>query len=195
MSTELVSDSGQSTNGASVASGEAAQAFDELRLEVLKTQQAMEEIRAAITGLATPDYTPSLAAIVQAITKVKAELQRLQSQPADYQHALMQTSQTAMREAIAQLTETRLASQRTHQDLINTLGTARSRQQQAWWLAIVAGVGLVVGMLLAPFFSRLLPFGLDTRIAALVMASDRWKGGARLMRAGNPEGWEEIENA
>jgi hypothetical protein len=180
---------------------EATQALDELRLEVLKTQQAVEEIRAALGPSPIPDYTPSLAAIVQGITHINGELKQfkehpaLKLTPADYHRALTQSGHVAMRNAIDQLTETREAAHRTQQAPVNVLGVVLSRQQQARWMAIVAGVALVAGLLSSPLLTRLLPFGLNTRVAALVMASDRWQAGARLMQVGNPAAWATVEQA
>jgi len=53
----------------------------------------------------------------------------------------------------------------------------------------------VVGLLFSPVLSSLLPFGLDGRIAASIMRSDRWNAGAALMQAGNPGAWGEMEAA
>jgi Family of unknown function (DUF6118) len=39
------------------------------------------------------------------------------------------------------------------------------------------------GLIAAPFLARLLPFGLDGRIAATIMGADRWNAGAALMAA------------
>ncbi len=180
---------------------EPSQALDELRLEVLKTQQAMEEIRAALGPSRSVDYAPSLAAIVQGITDINAELKQfadhpaLKLTPADYQRALTQSGHVAMRRAIDQLTETREAGHRTQQALGNILGDVRSRQQQARWLAIVAGVALMAGLLSSPLLASLLPFNLDTRIAGAMIASDRWRAGARLMQVDNPTAWEAVERA
>jgi hypothetical protein len=95
----------------------------------------------------------------------------------------MRYSQGALRDAIAQLGEMRQASERTQQALMETVGTARSQQQQARGLAIATALALTAGLLLAPVLARLLPFGLDTRIAAIVLATDRWNAGQKLMQA------------
>jgi len=54
---------------------------------------------------------------------------------------------------------------------------------------------LAVGPFLSPFFARLLPFGLDSRVVATVMASDRWNAGTALMRAHSPQGLHDLEFA
>ena len=44
----------------------------------------------------------------------------------------------------------------------------------------------------SPIFARLLPFGLDGRVAAIVMGVDRWNAGSELMSEGNPEAWKNL---
>ena len=203
MSTEPSCYPSSSSDGFPQGSKEAelTQALDELRLEVLKTQQTMEEIRAALGPSPTPDYAPSLAAIVQGITAINDELRQLKEHPAlrltpaSYQHAITESGHAAMRAALDQLTETRNAGYRTEQVLVGIVGKVRSRREQARWLAITAGVALMVGLLSSPLLARLLPFGLNTHIASVVMASDRWQAGARLMQAGDPDSWATIEQA
>ncbi len=180
---------------------ESAQALDELRLEVLKTQQAIEEICGALGRFRVVDYAPSLAAIVQGITEINAELKQIEAHPAlrfaptDFQRALSESGRVAMGNAIDQLAETRDALYRTEQVLISILGKVRSRQQQARSSAIVAGIALTTGLIFSPLLARLLPFGLDTRIAATVLASDTWEAGVRLLRAADPDGGETVKRA
>ena len=50
------------------------------------------------------------------------------------------------------------------------------------------GVAVLFCLLAAPIFARLLPFGLDGRMAATIMGADRWNAGAALMAAQSPEG-------
>ncbi len=201
MSIEVMTSPGAVDNGSTASCTDATEAFDALRLEVLKTQQALEEVRAALTQSRPPDYTSSLALITQAVKQIASELHQLHGHPAlrltpaDYQHALTQCSQNALRDVIAQLDATGEASRLTHQAFMTTLGIARTRQQQARWLAIASALALTVGLLLSPLLAHLLPFGLDARIGAVVMASDRWEAGERLMQAGSPEGWAAIERA
>ncbi len=180
---------------------EGAQALDELRLEVLKTQQSVEEIRGALGRSSSVDYAPSLAAIVQGITHINAELKQIEGHPAlrfapaDFQRALSESGHLAMGKAIDQLSDTRNALYRTEQGLNSVLGHVRSRQQQARYSAIVAGIALTTGLIFSPLLARLLPFGLDTRIAALVMASDRWEAGDRLLQAADPKSSETVKRA
>jgi Family of unknown function (DUF6118) len=52
-----------------------------------------------------------------------------------------------------------------------------------------------VGLLVSPFVAGALPFGLDGRIAALIMNADRWEAGEALMQAGSADGWQRARNA
>jgi hypothetical protein len=60
---------------------------------------------------------------------------------------------------------------------------------------IAAAIALVVGLGMSPFLARLLPFGIDGRIAATIMGTDRWSAGAALMAAQSPEAWRDLKAA
>jgi hypothetical protein len=62
-------------------------------------------------------------------------------------------------------------------------------------VAIFAAIGLVVGLVLSPLFASALPFGLNGRVAALVMRDSRWNAGEALMAAESPQGWETLRAA
>lgn len=49
-------------------------------------------------------------------------------------------------------------------------------------------------MLLTPFLARLLPFGLATWIAALVLHQDCWNAGAQLMGAADPDDYRSLQS-
>jgi hypothetical protein len=56
-------------------------------------------------------------------------------------------------------------------------------------------VAVLFSLLAAPIFARLLPFGIDGRMAATIMGADRWTAGAALMAAHHPEAWRDLESA
>jgi hypothetical protein len=60
---------------------------------------------------------------------------------------------------------------------------------------ITAAIALGAGLIVSPFLGRLLPFGLDGRMAATIMGADRWNAGAALMAAQSPEAWSDLESA
>jgi hypothetical protein len=50
---------------------------------------------------------------------------------------------------------------------------------------------LLPGLPISPLFARLLPFGLDGRVAAFILRADRWDAGAALMEAASPNAWSD----
>jgi hypothetical protein len=72
------------------------------------------------------------------------------------------------------------------------IGQAQAQDRQFRALCWVGGVALAVGLVLSPLVASVLPFGLNTRIAGLVIRQDRWNAGADLMRTANPQGWAQL---
>ena len=68
----------------------------------------------------------------------------------------------------------------------------KAKRQQWRELAWAGGVALAMGLVFSPFIAGLLPLGLSTRVAALVMMRDRWDAGEALMAAGNPPGCAQL---
>jgi hypothetical protein len=66
---------------------------------------------------------------------------------------------------------------------------------QTKWLVMTGAAALLMGLLVSPIVARLLPFGLDGRVAALVMGTDRWDDGGRLMAAASPPAWCDLSIA
>jgi hypothetical protein len=60
------------------------------------------------------------------------------------------------------------------------------------WTATLA---LAFGLLSAPVFARLLPFGFDGHVAAFIMRGDRWHAGEALMQAQSPKAWTNLAAA
>ena len=66
------------------------------------------------------------------------------------------------------------------------IGSAHQQDQQLKWLLVTGTVALLLGLFASPFLARLLPFGLDGRVAATIMATGslaRWRrldGGGQL---------------
>ena len=54
---------------------------------------------------------------------------------------------------------------------------------------------MIAGLLLSPLLASVLPWGLNSGVAALVMKTDRWNAGRELMEAGNPESWRSMADA
>ena len=77
----------------------------------------------------------------------------------------------------------------------------RAGREQNRWLAIVAGIGAVFGVVVWVGFSgpiaRALPAGwsVPERMAAATLRLDRWDAGARLMQNANPQSWARLVDA
>jgi len=52
-----------------------------------------------------------------------------------------------------------------------------------------------LGLLIPPLVARVLPFGWDGQIAAVIMNADCWDAGSALMTAQNPEAWRVLMDA
>jgi Family of unknown function (DUF6118) len=60
------------------------------------------------------------------------------------------------------------------------------------WTGIVA---FILGLLISPMFVRMLPFGLDGRVAAFILHATRWEAGGALMAAEDPKAWADLGQA
>ena len=100
-----------------------------------------------------------------------------------------------MREAAQKLDRAAQDAERERARLASLIGTVRTQDRQLRVLCWAGGIALAVGLLVSPFVAGVLPFGLNTRVAALVMQGDRWNAGAALMQAGNPDSWRGVIDA
>jgi hypothetical protein len=182
-------------------SGSAARAFDDLRAEVSVLRRALESLPAAWQANQAPDYTPTLGAISKRLQEVGARLQAIEGHPAlrmtpeHHQQAIVQAGSSAMRESANRL-DIALQAVRGHAtELTALIGAARTQDLQMKWLIVTAATALLVGLLASPMLARLLPFGLDGRVAALAMGTDRWQAGGKLMAAASPAAWRDLELA
>jgi phosphate/sulfate permease len=72
------------------------------------------------------------------------------------------------------------------------IGQAWAQDRQFKLLCWTGAAAFAVGLLLSPIIAGFLPFGLNARVAALVMRQDQWTAGSDLMRGGNPRAWERF---
>jgi hypothetical protein len=71
----------------------------------------------------------------------------------------------------------------------------RDKGEQRSWLLWTGLATLIAGLLLSPLLASVLPWRLNSGVAALVMKTDRWNAGKALMEAGNPESWRGVADA
>ena len=183
------------------AAGDPAQAFEALRAEVTALRRMLEAVGGRLSEQRPIDYTPTLEEFAQAQQAVASRLARIEKHPAlnltakQLQAEIALASTELMNEAVRQVRE---ASGRVSQEasqLQGLYGQIQAHRDQWRRIAWSTAGALVLGILLSPFLARLLPFGLDSRVAALVMHQDRWNAGAQLMAAENPDSWRSIQLA
>ena len=152
-------------------------------------------------GNRPPDYSPDLGRIAKELAVVVNQLDGIGKHPAlrltpeQHQQAVAQAGNMLMREAAQKLDRAAQDAERERARLAGLIGTVRTQEEQRNWLLEPRRRALVVGLLVSPFVAGVLPFGLNTRVAALVMQADRWDAGEALMQAGNPDGWRGVTDA
>lgn len=182
-------------------SADPAQAFEDLRAEVSVMRRAVEALPSAWEENQPPDYSPDLGRIAKGLAVVAGQLDAINKHPAltttpeQHRQAIAQAGNGLMREAVQKLDRATQDAERERQQLANLIGTARRQDEQRTWLVYAALAAFAVGLLVSPFVAGALPFGLDGRVAALIMKADRWDAGEALMQAGSPDGWQSALNA
>ena len=180
------------------AGGDAAQAFEALRVEVIRIGRDIGVLHTALIEDRGPDLTPTLGEIAKAQQLAAKKLSAIEQHPAirmtgeQYRQTLENAGTALVQESARRVQEASWSVAAEAKRLEVIIGTARTKRRQLEVLASVAGAALLIGILLSPFLARLLPFGLDEHVAAVVLHADRWDAGARLMAATNPEGWHDL---
>lgn len=179
----------------------AEQAFEDLRAEVSVLRRAVEALPAEWSLNQPPDYTESLGQITQGLTQVAGRLQVIEQHPVlkltpvQLQAALASTGQELLGREAGKLEVAVAAFRREQQALADIAGTVRGKRRQRQRLAITAAVALTTGLVLCPFAARLLPFGWDAGVAAIILDSDRWQAGQVLLKSADPQAWESLSAA
>jgi hypothetical protein len=182
-------------------SGDAAQAFEHLTQEVAVLHHTVEELVDAIRLKEPPDYSLTLGEIVQDLGSIRERLDQIERHPAiriapeNYPAAMVGAGNTLLREVTAKIDQAMRETERTTQALAAIIGAAHTQEVQVKWIKFTAAAALGVGLLVSPVLARLLPFGLDGRVAASIMNADRWNAGAALMQAQSPKAWSALMDA
>jgi hypothetical protein len=175
-----------------------AQAFDDLRAEVKVMRRAVEALPGALDETRAPDYTTSLGTMMKKLAVIASQLDDIEKKP-----ALRQTP-NAFAESIGRAADLsiqastrafatatgRIAEER--EQLAQIIGAAHTRQEQRSWLLLIGGLALIIGIVASPFIAMALPFGLDGKVAALIMNRDRWDAGIALLRQSQDQRWNMI---
>jgi hypothetical protein len=174
--------------------GDPAQAFEALRAEVAALRQAIE----AAAERQTPDYSPDLGRITQAVNGVIEGLEAIEAHPAmrmtpdQFGQAMTRAGRELMNEVAQKYDRARQDAERERHQLAGMIGTLRGKRDQAFLLAAVFVGTFVFTLFASPVLLGELPFGWNTNAAATVMQADRWDAGSALMQAASPQGWRDL---
>jgi hypothetical protein len=178
--------------------GDPAQAFEDLRAEVSVLRRAIEAMPAAMRENRPPDYSQDLAVIGKGLDEVGEQLEAILKSPSltrtpeQQGQAIASAGANLIREASQRLDRAAQEAERERSRLSGIIGQAWAQDRQFRLLCWTGGAALAVGLLLSPIVAGVLPFGLNTRVAALVMREDRWAAGSELMQAANSHGWDRF---
>lgn len=179
--------------------GSAARAFEDLRAEMSVLRRAVEALPAAWTENQPPDYTPDLARLNKGLANVTTSLTAIEKHPAlrltpqQHQADVAAVGDMLMREAAQKLDRATQDTDRERRQLAGMIGTVREKRRQLFMLIGIPLLVFVVTLVGSPVLLGDLPFGLNTRAAAVTMETDRWDAGWALMDAADPARWEKAE--
>ncbi len=167
----------------------AEQAFEALRAEVAGLGRQLDALARQGEqggGAITPDYSPTLGAIAKELKAVTALLDGIERHPAlkmtpasyraEIEAVARSTAAVASRPFVDSLRDAQAAACQ----LEALTGRVRDRQEQQRWLATVAGLGVLGGVLLWLLLIRLLPWGAGDWLAALPIGGGRWGAGGHV---------------
>lgn len=186
----------------------ATEAFSRLEGQMALMRRAVEHLAAEKADITIPDYTATLGEMSQRLSSAQQTLSSIASTPAmeltpeslvqRIDHAARQarrSDQEELREAYGRYD----SAARELREVIATAKSARDQRQRLWW---AAGGGLLAGCLLWAILPgtilRALPdswHGPEMMATHIVGEPSMWEAGARLMSAGNPEGWQAAVEA
>ena len=181
-----------------------AQAFNDLRTEVAQLRRELKALPGALKQnrpRPPPDYSEDLGCIAKELTAVAGRLDKMEKHPAlrltpdQHRQAVADAGDVLMRNSAGKLDQAAKEAGIERDRLAGLIGAARAKGEQRSWLLWTGFATLIAGLLLAPLLASVLPFGLNSRVAALVMKANRWNAGMVLMKAEDPEGWRDMADA
>ncbi|MDH2133616.1 DUF6118 family protein [Sphingobium yanoikuyae] len=199
--------------------GTAAEAFAHLAARVEAMEQridgrlavfarALAHIAVEKQSIEVPDYNPTLARINAALADIAKHMKPLsQSEalnmtPESMAERMMSSAEAARETDKASIKQGQALLREAHADQMRAIGAIRTKVQQRWHMGYT-GLGTALAVSLLWLFypgwaASLAPSGWHwpERVAARTMGEPSlWEAGIRLMRAGNPDGWQTIVDA
>ena len=176
----------------------AERAFDALRAEVAAMRQVMRSLPEVIIKSQPAATTETLGAIAKRLEIVgnfMAAIEQhpaIRTTPAQYNQAIAAAGEGLITKSVRTLDIATAEAVKERRELAAMIGTMRGKWKQWEWLGWTGIGAFFLGLLISPMFTRVLPFGWDGHVAALIMNADRWGAGTALMQAGNPEAWRGL---
>ncbi|QNG44456.1 MULTISPECIES: DUF6118 family protein [Sphingobium] len=199
--------------------GTAAEAFAHLAARVEAMEQrldgrlaviarALEHIAVEKQSIEVPDYNPTLSKINAALAEIAKHMkafsqsEALKMTPESIAERIIVSAEAARETDKASIKQAQMILHEAHADQMKAIGAIRTKDRQ-WWHMLYTSIctALAVSLLWLVYpgwAAGLAPSGWNwpERVAKRTMGEpSQWDAGLRLMRAGNPLGWQAIVDA
>lgn len=185
---------------------EAAKAFEALRKSIDRRNTAttaeLKTIRKGVEALfdqiealqAKPDFAADLAQLKQIGVEVARRLEALEASPALKQgiDAFVSAGTGHLKTSAQAFDQKAQRFDYAAASLERITKNINDRHIYRRYAAMAGGIGVIVGILLLLCLPRLLPFDVDSHVAAAVMGKSRWEAGAAILQASDPGSWKKI---
>jgi Family of unknown function (DUF6118) len=144
------------------------------------------------------DYSAEIGRTNQMLARISERLQGIEQLPVlrqgaeHYARVIERSGESLVRVAAQQFEYESRDFQSTARNLAAHVASAREARQQNQWLIIVGLAGLLSGIVLVLFLSRLLPVSISSHAAALVMGNDRVSAGQAMIETADPDAGRAI---
>jgi hypothetical protein len=138
------------------------------------------------------DYSAEIGRTNKVLSQMNARLQGIEQLPVlrqgaeHYTRVIERSGESLMRVAAQQFQYESRDFQSTAYSLAAHVASAREARQQNQWLVVLGLAGLLSGIVLVLFLSRLLPVSIASHAAALVMGQDRVIAGQAMIDIADP---------
>jgi len=186
----------------------AAEAFSRLEHEMALMRRAVAHLAAEKADITIPDYTQTLGEMSHYLNQAQQELKTIAAKPAmtltprNLAEHIDDAARQARRIDHEELRRARERYDYAWRELNGVVATVRAADAQQKHLVWAASLGVLAGCLLWAILPgvilRALPdswHGPERMAAHIVGEPSMWEAGARIMSAGNPEGWRIVVDA
>ncbi|TAL03783.1 MAG: hypothetical protein EPO08_03290 [Rhodospirillaceae bacterium] len=171
-------------------------ALEDLRSEFVVLRRGIEEWQKDIEKSLPPNYSEHFDTVAKGIDEVVDKVESLGSKidgikvvPREAMKTVVEEGRKMFDELKTKMSYAFNLAQQERDALKLLVGSAQTQKQQKVRLIWAGAGGAIAGMILLYVLVLVLPFGLNTYIAAGILGEDRWHAGQALMQAGNPGGW------